>query len=70
MPESDARNYILVNRTSTNYQRFRFQAAGELSQLTVRGHAMYHDYGASKWTLDSPDAFEAFTKKANVTLLW
>jgi hypothetical protein len=24
MPESDIRNYILVNRTATNYQRFRF----------------------------------------------
>lgn len=31
---------------------------------------MYHDFGASKWDLDGPEAFENFTKKANVTLLW
>jgi len=70
MPESDVRNYVLVNRTTSNYQRFRFQAAQELSQFTVRSHAMYHDYGASKWRLDSPEAFEDFQKQANVTQLW
>jgi len=31
---------------------------------------MYHDYGASKWVIDSPEVFENFTKEANVTLLW
>lgn len=31
---------------------------------------MYHDYGASKWNLDSSEAFVNFTKKANNTLLW
>jgi hypothetical protein len=31
---------------------------------------MYHDYGASRWNLDSPEAFVNFTKEANNTLLW
>jgi len=30
LPESDTRNYVLVNRTSSNHQRFRFQASREL----------------------------------------
>jgi hypothetical protein len=31
---------------------------------------MYHDYGAKKWDIDSPELFENFTKVANVTTLW
>jgi len=70
MPESDTRNYVLVNRTSTNHQRFRFQASEELSELRINSHAMYHDFGANRWTIDSPEVFENFTKMANITLLW
>lgn len=70
MPESDTRNYVLVNRTSTNHQRFRFQASKDLSQLQVKMHEMYHDYGAKKWHIDSPESFVNFTKKANITMLW
>lgn len=36
VPESDTRNYVLVNRTATNHQRFRFQASKELTQLEIR----------------------------------
>jgi hypothetical protein len=31
MPDTDIRNYFLVNRTSTNYQRFRLQVAEEMA---------------------------------------
>jgi len=70
VPESDTRNYVLVNRTRTNQQRFRFQASRELTQLEIRGHEMYHDFGHQRWHLDTEEEYENFTKKANITLLW
>lgn len=31
---------------------------------------MYHDYGAEKWRINTPEEFVNFTKTANVTTIW